>query len=418
VLAAGPTLAATLINAHAEVGTGEKEVGNAWYMTRTQPVVKIRNSPLLSSCLQSKPEGKTARFVGGTAELWGRIVVFARQPRATNAVVSSDSFFSQVRSSLVFGFLSCSACRIHIPSLSICKYEPVLCLFERKDLLWRRSGERGVVVELRLDPFWTFAARRVGIGTAWIFLFSHHLDSHKGPNFVCGTSTQTSPNDVTVYQLPRPTCDVPPFHLCPSPQDSSHPEPSIIGIKQAVHWAIIANVVVIGMGGYNIGEKKGEVLSIMETVLTITFTVEAAIKITVLGCRRYFTARCVRKTNRYFLRQELESLQPGRTRRPRVEAMSNVSWIEASLSMACWNLWRITVDNQAEVQCTPSLSCDNDWGVVGGNSTHAVDLSFWVCVPVRRIRFRWNRFDFFVSMCALLHLVVKTLVNDLVRSPM
>lgn len=28
---------------------------------------------------------------------------------------------------------------------------------------------------------------------------------------------------------------------------------------------------------------------------------------------------------------------------------------------------------------------------------------------------RWNRFDFFVSMSALLHLVVTTLVNDMVR---
>lgn len=45
------------------------------------------------------------------------------------------------------------------------------------------------------------------------------------------------------------------------------------------------------MGGHDIGEKKAQVLSDLEAVLTIFFTVEAALKITVLGARRYFSSR-------------------------------------------------------------------------------------------------------------------------------
>lgn len=61
--------------------------------------------------------------------------------------------------------------------------------------------------------------------------------------------------------------------------------------NQVIHWAIVANVVVIGMGGHNIGEKKAEVLSNLEAVLTIFFTAEAALKISVLGTRSYFKSR-------------------------------------------------------------------------------------------------------------------------------
>lgn len=63
-----------------------------------------------------------------------------------------------------------------------------------------------------------------------------------------------------------------------------------------MHWAIVVKVVVVGMEGHNIGDKKAEVLSNMEMVLTIAFTVEAAFKIAVLGSRRYFKSRCA-KTN-------------------------------------------------------------------------------------------------------------------------
>ncbi len=112
VLAAGPNLAATLINAHAEVGTrwGE-EAGDGWSMSpafcRGKRFVEFRPShvflfsPRDGLRLQIKPEGKTARFVGRTAGLWGRIVGYARHPRMKNAVVSDDSLFSQVRPSRV-----------------------------------------------------------------------------------------------------------------------------------------------------------------------------------------------------------------------------------------------------------------------------------------------------------------------------
>ncbi|CAN0478391.1 unnamed protein product, partial [Ectocarpus sp. 12 AP-2014] len=63
--------------------------------------------------------------------------------------------------------------------------------------------------------------------------------------------------------------------------------------SQATHWAIILNVVVIGMGGHNIGDKKAAVLHNMETVLTIIFTVEVVLKNVVLGARRYFKSRRV-----------------------------------------------------------------------------------------------------------------------------
>lgn len=60
---------------------------------------------------------------------------------------------------------------------------------------------------------------------------------------------------------------------------------------QVIYWAIVSNVVVIGMGGHNIGARKEKVLSDLEAALTIIFTVEAALKITVLGARRYFKNR-------------------------------------------------------------------------------------------------------------------------------
>lgn len=64
-------------------------------------------------------------------------------------------------------------------------------------------------------------------------------------------------------------------------------------IYQVIYWAIVSNVVVIGMGGHNVGEKKANVLSDLEMALTIFFTVEAALKISVLGARRYFKSRRV-----------------------------------------------------------------------------------------------------------------------------
>lgn len=78
--------------------------------------------------------------------------------------------------------------------------------------------------------------------------------------------------------------------------------------NQVIHWAIVSNVVVIGMGGHNIGEKKADVLSDLEAVLTIFFTVEAALKITVLGAGRYFKSRCVKETTTLLLR-ELDKLK-------------------------------------------------------------------------------------------------------------
>lgn len=62
-------------------------------------------------------------------------------------------------------------------------------------------------------------------------------------------------------------------------------------MSKAIHWAIVLNVIVVGMGGHNIGQKRAEVLSDMEAVLTIIFTVEASLKIMVLGARRYFKSR-------------------------------------------------------------------------------------------------------------------------------
>lgn len=49
----------------------------------------------------------------------------------------------------------------------------------------------------------------------------------------------------------------------------------------------------MGMGGHNIGDKREALLSGMETMLAILFTAEAALKITVLGARRYFLSRWV-----------------------------------------------------------------------------------------------------------------------------
>ncbi|CAM9490330.1 unnamed protein product [Ectocarpus fasciculatus] len=94
--------------------------------------------------------------------------------------------------------------------------------------------------------------------------------------------------------------------------------------SQAIHWAIMLNVVVIGMGGHNIGDTKAAVLHDMEVGLTIIFTVEVVLKNVVLGARRYFKSRRVEKKPHW-----------------------------------------------------------------------------------------WNRFDFFVSMSSLLHLIVTTLVDDL-----
>lgn len=77
----------------------------------------------------------------------------------------------------------------------------------------------------------------------------------------------------------------------PAPPPSNWNTPTTLPSAQAIHWAIVLNVVVMGMGGHNIGEKKKELLSDMETALTIFFTVEATLKITVLGARRYFKSR-------------------------------------------------------------------------------------------------------------------------------
>lgn len=46
---------------------------------------------------QSKPEGRTARLIRETKELWRRVVGCARHPRVEIAVLSEDSLFSQVR---------------------------------------------------------------------------------------------------------------------------------------------------------------------------------------------------------------------------------------------------------------------------------------------------------------------------------
>ena len=45
------------------------------------------------------------------------------------------------------------------------------------------------------------------------------------------------------------------------------------------------------MWGHNIGEKKAKVLSDLEMALTIFFTVEAVLKISVLGARTYCKSR-------------------------------------------------------------------------------------------------------------------------------
>lgn len=74
-------------------------------------------------------------------------------------------------------------------------------------------------------------------------------------------------------------------------------------LNQVIYWAIVSNVVVIGMGGHNIGEKKADILSDMEAALTIFFTSEAVVKIAVLGARRYFKSRCVKETEILLLRE-------------------------------------------------------------------------------------------------------------------
>lgn len=61
--------------------------------------------------------------------------------------------------------------------------------------------------------------------------------------------------------------------------------------SQVIHWAIVLNVVVIGMGGYNVSQQKAEVLSDIEMALTIIFCAEALFKNSVLGTRRYFKSR-------------------------------------------------------------------------------------------------------------------------------
>lgn len=53
----------------------------------------------------------------------------------------------------------------------------------------------------------------------------------------------------------------------------------------------MSNVVVIGMGGHDIGDRKADVLSDLETALTIIFTAEAVLKIMVLGAGKYFKSR-------------------------------------------------------------------------------------------------------------------------------
>lgn len=50
-------------------------------------------------------------------------------------------------------------------------------------------------------------------------------------------------------------------------------------------------MVVIAMGGHNVGEKKLSVLSDIGLVLTITFAAEALFKIFILGTRDYFKSR-------------------------------------------------------------------------------------------------------------------------------
>lgn len=51
------------------------------------------------------------------------------------------------------------------------------------------------------------------------------------------------------------------------------------------------NVIVIAMGGYNIGERKTEVLENIGLVLTVIFIAEAWLKIAVLGAKLYFRSR-------------------------------------------------------------------------------------------------------------------------------
>lgn len=60
---------------------------------------------------------------------------------------------------------------------------------------------------------------------------------------------------------------------------------------QAIYWAIMLNVIVIAMGGYNIGERKTEVLENIGLVLTVIFAAEAWLKIAVLGAKHYFRSR-------------------------------------------------------------------------------------------------------------------------------
>lgn len=63
---------------------------------------------------------------------------------------------------------------------------------------------------------------------------------------------------------------------------------------KAVNCAIVINLVVIAMGGYDVGERKAKVLNAIALVLSVIFAAEVAIKITVLGFRSYFRSRWVR----------------------------------------------------------------------------------------------------------------------------
>lgn len=71
--------------------------------------------------------------------------------------------------------------------------------------------------------------------------------------------------------------------------------------QKTIHCAIILNLVVISMGGYDVSEKKATVLARIGLALTCTFVVEAFIKISVLGMKGYFRSRCVHGCPPHFM---------------------------------------------------------------------------------------------------------------------
>lgn len=111
------------------------------------------------------------------------------------------------------------------------------------------------------------------------------------------------------------------------------------------------------MGGYNIGEEKAEVLANMETVLTITFTAEAAIKIAVLGSRRYFRSRCVKKIKP--ISSQTGVGIPASTKKKKTQDEHNVNRSVPANSLLKPPTNHCRQSSGGQIHGAPSFSCDS-----------------------------------------------------------